>query len=309
MTEIARMYGGSLYDLAAEEGLETRILGELEEVNALFKANPDYLHLLSIPSIPKKERCGLLDEALRGQVHLYVLNFLKILCEKGTLRELGGCTRAYRIRYNEAHGILEATATSAIALTKEQTAALHQKLEALTGKTIDLQTKVDPAVLGGIRLDIDGTELDEAVALFKASPEYLHLLSTPSIPKKERCGLLDEALRDRVHLYVLNFLKILCEKGTLRELPGCARAYRVRYNQAHGILEAAATTAVAMTEQQVKSLHEKLEKLTGKTIDLKTKVDPAVLGGIRLDIEGTELDGTVQNRLAALRRDIASVTL
>ena len=42
---------------------------------------------------------------------------------------------------------------------------------------------------------------------------------------------------------------------------------------------------------------------------LKTKVDPAVLGGIRLDIEGTELDGTVQNRLAALRRDIASVTL
>ena len=153
----------SVSDLAAEEGLETRILGELEEVNALFKANPDYLHLLSIPSIPKKERCGLLDEALRGQVHLYVLNFLKILGEKGTLRELGGCTRAYRIRYNEAHGILEATATSAIALTKEQTAALHQKLEALTGKTIDLQTKVDPAVLGGIRLDIDGTELDGTV--------------------------------------------------------------------------------------------------------------------------------------------------
>ena len=112
-----------------------------------------------------------------------------------------------------------------------------------------------------------------------------------------------------IRIDVLNFLKILCEKGTLRELPGCARAYRVRYNQAHGILEAAATTAVAMTEQQVKSLHEKLEKLTGKTIDLKTKVDPAVLGGIRLDIEGTELDGTVQNRLAALRRDIASVTL
>ena len=64
MTETARMYGGSLYDLAAEEGLEARILGELDEAVALFKANPDYLHLLSTPSIPKKERCGLLDEAL-----------------------------------------------------------------------------------------------------------------------------------------------------------------------------------------------------------------------------------------------------
>ena len=163
MTETAKMYGGSLYDLAAEEGLETRILGELDEVQNLLKANPDYLRLLSTPSIPKKERCGLLDEALRGQVHLYVLNFLKILCEKGSLRELSGCARAYRIRYNQAHGILEATAISAVSLTEPQRAALHAKLESLTGKTIDLKTKVDAKVLGGIRLDIEGTELDGTV--------------------------------------------------------------------------------------------------------------------------------------------------
>ena len=56
MTETARMYGGSLYDLAAEEGLEARILGELDEAVALFKANPDYLHLLSTPPI---FACGL----------------------------------------------------------------------------------------------------------------------------------------------------------------------------------------------------------------------------------------------------------
>ena len=163
MTETAKMYGGSLYDLAAEEGLETRILGELDEVQKLLKQNPDYLRLLSTPSIPKKERCGLLDEALRDRVHLYVLNFLKILCEKGTLRELSGCARAYRIRYNQAHGILEATAISAVPLTEQQRAALHAKLESLTGKTIDLKTKVDAKVLGGIRLDIEGTELDGTV--------------------------------------------------------------------------------------------------------------------------------------------------
>ena len=163
MTEIAKMYGGSLYDLAAEEGLDPRILGELDEAAAIFKDDPAYLHLLSIPSIPKKERCALLDEAFRGQIHPYLLNFLKILCEKGTLRELPGCARAYRVRYNAAHGILEATATSAVALTKEQAARLQEKLEAVTGKQIDLKTKVDPAVLGGIRLDIEGTELDGTV--------------------------------------------------------------------------------------------------------------------------------------------------
>ena len=163
MTETARMYGGSLYDLAAEEGLDERILGELEGVTALLNGDAEYLHLLSIPSIPKKERCALLDEAFRGQVHLYVLNFMKLLCEKGALRELPGCARAYRLRYNEAHGILEATATTAVAMTEQQAKSLHEKLEKLTGKTIDLKTKVDPAVLGGIRLDIEGTELDGTV--------------------------------------------------------------------------------------------------------------------------------------------------
>mgnify|MGYP000004797135 CR=1 FL=1 len=123
MTETARMYGGSLYDLAAEEGLDERILGELDGVTALLNGDAEYLHLLSIPSIPKKERCALLDEAFRGQVHLYVLNFMKLLCEKGALRELPGCARAYRLRYNEAHGILEATAVSAVLLTAEQTGA------------------------------------------------------------------------------------------------------------------------------------------------------------------------------------------
>ena len=155
MTETARMYGGSLYDLAAEEGLDERILGELDGVTALLNGDAEYLHLLSIPSIPKKERCGL--------VHLYVLNFMKLLCEKGALRELPGCARAYRLRYNEAHGILEATAVSAVPLTAEQTRRLHEKLEKVTGRHIDLKTKVEPAVLGGIRLDIEGTELDGTV--------------------------------------------------------------------------------------------------------------------------------------------------
>ena len=163
MTETAKMYGGSLYDLAAEEGLESRILEELDAAAALLRDDPEYLHLLSIPSIPKKERCGLLDQALRGQVHPYVLNFLKILCEKGTLRELSGCARAYRVRYNQAHGILEAVAVSAVPMTEQQTARLHEKLEAVTGRQIDLKTKVDPAVLGGIRLDLEGTELDGTV--------------------------------------------------------------------------------------------------------------------------------------------------
>ena len=163
MTEVAKMYGESLYTLAAEEGLEKDLLGELDALADMFREHPDYLHLLSMPNLPKKERCGLLDEALRGKVHPYVLNFTKILCENGTLRELRGCSRVYRMRYNKEHGIAEAVATSAIALTAQQTEDLRKKLEQRSGKKVDLTVKVDPALIGGIRVEMDGVQLDGSV--------------------------------------------------------------------------------------------------------------------------------------------------
>ena len=54
MTEIARMYGGSLYDLAAEEGLETRILGELDEVAALLRQTRTTCICSAPPASPRR---------------------------------------------------------------------------------------------------------------------------------------------------------------------------------------------------------------------------------------------------------------
>jgi F-type H+-transporting ATPase subunit delta len=163
MTETAKMYGGSLYGLAAEEGIETELLPQVEGTAKLFADSPDYLHLLSLPNLPKKERCGLIDEAFGGQVHAYVVNFLKILCENGLLRELSGCAAEFRARYNAAHGIVEAAAVSAVALTDAEKARLEEKLSAMTGKTVHVHNRVDPTVLGGIRLDMEGERLDGTV--------------------------------------------------------------------------------------------------------------------------------------------------
>ena len=99
---------------------------------------------------------------------------------------------------------------------------------------------------------------------------------------------------------MLNFLKILCEKGEIRALADCAKQYRASYNEAHGILEATATTAVAMSSEQQAALKAKLEKITGKTVSLTCRQDAACVGGVRLDVGGKQLDGTVQNRLNEL---------
>lgn len=163
MTDVGKMYGGALYELTAEDGCEEAARGQLREVVTLLRENPDYEKLLCTPSIPKTERCALLDEALRGRVEPYVLNFLKILCENGTLRQLSSCEKEFTARFNEARGILSARAVSAVPLSDKDTVRLKEKLESLTGKKVDLTTAVDPACLGGIRLEMDGVRFDGTV--------------------------------------------------------------------------------------------------------------------------------------------------
>ena len=62
MTELAKRYGGSLYELAAEENLTDELLQQLRTAVNSIEAEPQYLRLLSTPSVPKKERCALLDK-------------------------------------------------------------------------------------------------------------------------------------------------------------------------------------------------------------------------------------------------------
>ena len=134
------------------------------------------------------------------------------------------------------------------------------------------------------------------------------LLQLPSIPKRERCGLLDKAF-EGMHPYVVNFLKILCEEDLLGELSGCLDAYRERYNADHGIVEATVVSAVPLSAAEREKLLATLQARTGKTIHLTEKTDAAVLGGLRLDLAGERLDGTVQRRLELLRDDIANVVV
>ena len=164
MTQIGSVYAQALYSLAAEEKLDSQILQELNTLDAGFSQEPEFLRLLGTPNLSKEERCGIVDDSFRGKVHPYVLNFLKILTEKGYMRHLSDCRKAYQDLYNADHGIVVVTAVTAVALTKEQTARLNAKLARITGKIIQLENRVDPSCLGGVRLDYDGMRVDDTVS-------------------------------------------------------------------------------------------------------------------------------------------------
>ena len=163
MTGAAGVYGQGLYALAKEESLEEAILQELDLLKAAFAEEPDFLKLLSSANVPKEERLEIIDSSFRGKAQPYVLNFLKLLTEKGYIARFTDCCEAYRNQYNEDRGILQVRAVSAVALTEGQRKQLAEKLAAITGKTIDLVCKKDKSVLGGIRLNYGVIQVDGTV--------------------------------------------------------------------------------------------------------------------------------------------------
>lgn len=165
MTRTAKLYGSALYDLAVEEQRTEQLLQELTALREAFLQEPDFVYLLATPSLSKEERCGILDQSFRGKIDGYLLNFMKILCENGTIRQFGDCALEYKRRYHEDNGILEVQAVTAVPMNEALTAKLQDRLAAVTGKRIELSCRVDPACLGGVRLEMDGLQLDGTVQL------------------------------------------------------------------------------------------------------------------------------------------------
>ena len=164
MTKYALVYAGALYDLAADEHLEDEILKDLGQVCSCLREMPEYRKMLMTPAISKDERKKLIREAWQGNLHQYTINFLSMLCDRDSISERLNCEEAFKNRYNEAKGIVEVSVTSAVALTEEQKARLKSALEKKIGKTAVLNEKVDPSVIGGLKIEAGGRQYDNTIA-------------------------------------------------------------------------------------------------------------------------------------------------
>lgn len=145
---------------------------------------------------------------------------------------------------------------------------------------------------------------DEALALgalLRDMPEYTQLLDTPALSIEERVALIDEAFGG-LDEYLVNLVKLLAERRLAYLIARTLTAFEEEYMESRGIARAEAITAVALTEDEARLLKEKLEAITGKQIIIENKIDPSILGGIKLRYMGIQRDGTVKTRLDTFRR-------
>lgn len=150
-----RTYAAALYRAAAEASAEDQVLKDVREVTRALCENRAYVRLLNAPNLTLGVRYALIDEAFFG-AHPYVRNLLKMLAEHSECDLF--CTVAEA--YIELHRQNSANVQARLILPTEIDDALKRSIEnALRAKLRmcpEIQTEIDPQLIGGARLEING---------------------------------------------------------------------------------------------------------------------------------------------------------
>ena len=128
MTTISREYAEALFELAVQAGVTKETSEGLETVVSALLQTPEYRALLASPAISKDERIAALNDAFRGKIPEVLRAILRMM-----------------------------------ALKESEMVALRAKLEKKLGRTVTLQCRVSPELIGGVRVEVDGRVIDGSI--------------------------------------------------------------------------------------------------------------------------------------------------
>jgi F-type H+-transporting ATPase subunit delta len=147
--------------LGVEDGQFEQYADELGRVLQAFNGSPELRDLWLNPANSRDRRMSAIA-TLTGPLSLspLIVNTLRLLVDRNRLSEIPDIARVYREMVDERVGRVQATLTSAVPAGAELTASIAGALAAMTNKQIVLETRVDPALLGGLVAQVGGTILD-----------------------------------------------------------------------------------------------------------------------------------------------------
>jgi F-type H+-transporting ATPase subunit delta len=145
-------------------------------------------------------------------------------------------------------------------------------------------------------------QLADFVAALAESAELRNFLASPAVDKKDKHAVIEKIIaRQGAGKIVRNFLFVIIDHQRSSMLLEIVEAVRSVVRQRQGIAEAEVSSAVELSEAQKIDLAKTLSRLTGKRIEPKFVLDPALLGGAVARVGDTIYDGSLRSRLTEMR--------
>ena len=160
----ANRYAKALLDVAVKEADPVKAEQDLAEFANLFATSEDLRRALTNPVVPSQAKRAVVQQIVdRAKPIAPVGKLMVLLADRDRLEILPDLIEAYRDRLMDFQQVVRAEVVSAIPLSADRAADLQQRLAALTGRTVNLNTRVDPSIVGGLVARIGTTVYDGSV--------------------------------------------------------------------------------------------------------------------------------------------------
>lgn len=161
-TEVGDRYAQALFDLADETRSLDAVRGDLKSLSSAWTQSADLRRALTSPVIAAEDQQkALVAIADKGKFNKTTRNFLGLLAQNGRARDLTAVIAGFERLYARKTGVVAAEVVSAKALSAAQLKSVQAGLKSALGKDPELTTRVDPAILGGIKVKV-GSKLFDA---------------------------------------------------------------------------------------------------------------------------------------------------
>jgi F-type H+-transporting ATPase subunit delta len=154
------------------------------------------------------------------------------------------------------------------------------------------------------RLDEVGAGLGQFADALDAERELQVFFFSPHFSSAEKAAGLGRALSG-AEPELVNFLELLIEKGRMTELFRIRREFETMWKRERRQIDVTVTSAAELDPAVVEKIGAEIERQTGQEVDLASRVDGEILGGIVLQVGNMVLDASIRSRLEKLRKSVA----
>ena len=127
------------------------------------------------------------------------------------------------------------------------------------------------------------------------------IVDSPAVALADREALIERLLAARVAASVLNLTRVLVQRGRIDALPAVATQYRRLLNRHRGVTEAIVTSAVPLSAAETAAVRAKIESMLGLSVELASRVDDDLIGGLTVRVGDRFIDASVRGRIERLR--------
>lgn len=160
---VSKTYGEALFEIAMETEPQ-EFMDEINQIQNIWKQNPDFDKLMKHPGIPKKEKLQVMKEVFGGRISNELLGFLEVVIQKERYNDLPAIFAYFIDKVKEVKGIGVAYVTTAVELTDTQKNQVQAKLLATTSyKSMEMHYSVDADLIGGMVIRINDRVVDSSI--------------------------------------------------------------------------------------------------------------------------------------------------